>query len=545
MVTCQSRVQRLRSCLKLVAQASSLRSTASHGVTSPRKDASDGRQDACPTGFFKHVLKFKGRRVACLAITALLSAASLDARELSEYKIGDRVEEDISTLTTLVVIDPEATAVLKEKEGERVPVIFRFHPKAADEAVTALHENFVSMRSNFLNAIEQNFGERELTADSIASSKFTRFVTTFQRQNPGFPLTTALATAWATGEPDDSFEKPLLSALGDQMKLFVRATNAVASGAKVGGTVRLVWCDDGEAITEQMVARHGTNFSKNDFISFQRARTDLQNSFAPEQRAEARYVTSFLRPNCSVEEELTVAMRSKRAEGITAADTYSPGQIIAKRGQVIDNKTIVALDALKEKLAAERLHQIAVNASAKPPVAGKSNWLLLAAIGGGCLIFASVLAILWRRKTSTSMLPAPIESALESTLSAEEKLWRERALAAERRADKAQAVIRKGLIAHLAGWMSDQLVQKLLLQRAHLIDAQEKAVMEVDRLGQRLDTIQSRLQDRLLTYERKITDLEKELDTKDEINRELIKAEIQTIRKQMDAERAKSEGGLN
>lgn len=123
--------------------------------------------------------------------------------------------------------------------------------------------------------------------------------------------------------------------------------------------------------------------------------------------------------------------------------------------------------------------------------------------------------------------------------------WRQRALAAEQRADKAQAVIREGLLGHLARWMSDALVQKLLLQRAHLIESQEKAVTEVDRLGQRLETIQFRMQDRLLAYEREISRLEKELDTKDIINRELIQAEIQAIKRQMDVERVKSESGFN
>jgi molecular chaperone GrpE (heat shock protein) len=48
-----------------------------------------------------------------------------------------------------------------------------------------------------------------------------------------------------------------------------------------------------------------------------------------------------------------------------------------------------------------------------------------------------------------------------------------------------------------------------------------------------------------MVYEQRISELEKELDTKDEINRELIQAEIQNIKRQMDAERVRSESGLN
>ena len=172
--------------------------------------------------------------------------------------------------------------------------------------------------------------------------------------------------------------------------------------------------------------------------------------------------------------------------------------------------------------------------------------MLIDGTAGALLLLAASIRWWTRRKSSVSLLPARLEETLEPTvLTGGDTDWRQRALAAERRAEKAQAVIRQGLIAHLARWMSDALVQKLLLQRAHLIEAQQMAVTEVDKLGQRLDTIHSRMLGRLTAYERRISELEKELVTKDEINRELIQAEIETIRRQMEAERVRGEGGLN
>jgi hypothetical protein len=483
---------------------------------------------------------------ACIAV-ALLSISSLSAKDLAGYKIGDRVEENITTPAPLVIIDAEATAALKEKEGERVPVIFRFYPRAIDEATADFHESFVQTRGKFLDAVEQNFDQRKLDSTALASDKFSQLIVSFQKKNALFPVTTELARIWAGGESDQAYEAPLSASLRDEMKLFIRATNAVPQGAKVGATVRVISYGDNETLTEQLLARHGTNHPKTDFISFQRAKTDLENTFPPEQRAAAKSLSSFLKPNCFVEAQLTIAMRTKRAEGISATENFAAGQLIAKRGQVIDQKIMAAIDALKEKTAAVQLRQLATRASTRPAPVREKNFWLIGAAAGVLLILGASIGLWMRRKSSVSLLPARRDSgALEPPApTAGDKNWQQRALAAERRAEKAQAVIRQGLIAHLARWMSDTLVQKLLLQRGHLIEVQQKAVTEVDKLGQRLDTIHSRMQGRLTAYEGRITELEKELDTKDEINRELIQAEIQSIRSQMDAERARGEGGLN
>ena len=469
-------------------------------------------------------------------VAVLFFAAPLLAKEVADYKIGDHAEEDITAPTSLVVIDSQATAELKSKEGERVPVIFRFYPQAAGEAAAAFHQSFVQTRGNFLDAVEENFDSRKLEADTLASAKFSKLVVSFQKKNPLFPVTTDLARLWAQGESDEPFETPLLSSLAAEMKLYIRATNSIPEGAKVGATVRMVSYADTETLTALMVARHGTNYPKTDFISYPRAKADLLENFPPEQHAAAKYLSSFVRPNCVVESELTIVMRNKRTEGLSVTENFVPGQIIAKRGQPIDQKIFGVLTALREKTAASLQPPAMISV---PPPAKNNRWFIVSAAG---VIFLAIVSVaIWRRKKAVSKLPALIEGAQGSS----RQDWRRRAIAAEHRAEKAHKVIREGLVAQLAHWMSDKLVQKLLWQRSHLIETQQKAAGEMDRLGQRLDTIHSRMHDRLAVYERRIVELEKELDTKDEINRELIQSEIHRIRRQMEVERVAGEGGLN
>ena len=470
------------------------------------------------------------------AVFALLATASLPAKELADYRIGDQLRADLVTPVPLVIIDPEATAELRTAEGERVPVIFRFYPLAGEAVLAAFHDSFAQTRGSFLDAVEQNFEARKLEADTLAAPQFSRLVVSFQKKNPRFPVTTELARLWAGGESDQEFEAPLLAALGGQMKSFIRATNAIPEGAKVGATVRVVSYADTETLTAQMVARHGTNHPKTEFISYPRAKADLQAAYPPEQHAVAKYLSSFLKPNCVVESELTIRLRAKRTEGLSVAASFAAGQVIARRGQVVDEKIMAALLGLKEKTAITAAASLPEAQSVSAPK--MNRWLIAAAAGG--VLFSIVAVILVRRKKPGSLLPARVAGGGRE-LSVDPQGWQQRALSAEHRAEKAQTVIRTGMIAHLGRWMSETFVQKLLLQRSQLIETQQQAVTAVDKLGQRLDTIHSRMQGRLSVYEQRIAQLEKELDTKDEINRELIQAEINKIRRQMEVERVKGE----
>jgi hypothetical protein len=478
----------------------------------------------------------------------LLAAPSLSAKPLAEYKIGDRVEEDVVTDSPLIVLDAEATAVLKEREVERVPVIFRFDPDAIRLATNAFHESFVQARGNFLGAVERTFNQSKLDPAALDSAQFSQLTISFQRRNYLFPVTPDLARIWASGESDQAFEAPLLNSLRDSMKLLISATNVAPSGATIGSTVRLVSCRDNETLTEQMVARGGVDHAKTEFISLQRARTDLLNTFPPEYQAVARHLTSFVRPNCFIDDQLTIAMRTKRAEQISATRAFAAGEIIARSGDVVDKQVMTAVDALNEKNIVLPIPPVA-SVGTKPAIAGHKNvWLIAGAAGAGgavTILFAAAIMIA-RRRSPVSLLPAAADRGnLVAPSTALEESWRRRALLAERRAEEAQAMIRRGFIAQLAYWMSDKLVQKLLSQRTDLLEAQYLAVTQADRLGQRLETIQSRMQDRLAAYEHRIAELEKELDSKYEINRELIQAEIQTIRRQLATERAEGVGGLN
>jgi len=54
-----------------------------------------------------------GSRFALILAVALLPIANLSAKELADYQLGDKAEEDIIATTKLSVVDPEGTAAMK------------------------------------------------------------------------------------------------------------------------------------------------------------------------------------------------------------------------------------------------------------------------------------------------------------------------------------------------------------------------------------------------------------------------------------------------
>jgi chromosome segregation ATPase len=82
--------------------------------------------------------------------------------------------------------------------------------------------------------------------------------------------------------------------------------------------------------------------------------------------------------------------------------------------------------------------------------------------------------------------------------------------------------MRKGLLPHLARLMKDKLFHGVASQRMHLLQTQQAGARQVTELEQRLAKIQSQWQNRLAAYERRIAELEKEITTRDQVNRELL-----------------------
>jgi uncharacterized coiled-coil protein SlyX len=96
-----------------------------------------------------------------------------------------------------------------------------------------------------------------------------------------------------------------------------------------------------------------------------------------------------------------------------------------------------------------------------------------------------------------------------------------------------------GLIAHLAHWLKQGFVQRLLSDRQKLLADQEVAVRKVSSVDERLARLEIKIQEQMAAYEKEIELLNQKLLTAREENLELIRSQIKFLKSEMETTRAR------
>jgi endonuclease/exonuclease/phosphatase family metal-dependent hydrolase len=143
-------------------------------------------------------------------------------------------------------------------------------------------------------------------------------------------------------------------------------------------------------------------------------------------------------------------------------------------------------------------------------------------------------------KSASQRAPQPIIHVESSgTTQTQTEALRQRAVTAEQREARANAVIRMSLIPHLTQWLKQKLMRKLIADRAQLLETQQVAAHKVMDVEARLSRIEEQIQRQNETYQARIEALTRELLTAKEENRELIRARIAQVKAEMEAARAR------
>lgn len=494
-----------------------------------------------------------------LAIGVVGIISSGLAKDPAEYRVGDQIAEDVITPVPLMVVDPIATKALKDREENRIPVIFRYNEAALANVEAGLRETFSLARSNFLSLVEENFRRPQLDARQMESEQFQRVIETFKRRNKTFPLSEEMAREWASGNLVLPEQIALSARVHQAMEGLIRYDN-LTNTPKLGSLVLLVPVkNEGETINLQDVKARGYNEPRTNVLTMSRARLALLERFAPDEEEMAKFATRCLRENCYVESDLTRAARARHTDPLFVADNYQAGQVIARKGQLVDARVMAALSQLQEKTVAGRLaaqveheREKAERETAQVTQIRENNrWLIIGLVAAGVTLVLVLLVLVLRRRREPAMPPlaltgtatAPLLNAPGETITgfSNTDTWQQRALAAEEKAARAHEAIRAGALAQL----KEKLVGNLVSQREQMLETQQSAAAEMAELEKRLNELHAPLQERLRVYETRIADLEKALAAKGEENRELIRAKIEMMRKQLETERSKTEVQFN
>lgn len=182
-----------------------------------------------------------------------------------------------------------------------------------------------------------------------------------------------------------------------------------------------------------------------------------------------------------------------------------------------------------------------VATEAKPDRAG---WWMVGTFGIIIGLLSSVAFFLWRRgdgnpgarapQSTLTLVTAPPNTATHPSPAED---WKQRALVAEAMAGRQGQILREKLMPELAEFAKQSLVQGLCAQRNALIETQQVAQQALVELESRLAALQLSLPERIRAYEKRIGELEKEVETQGEEVRELTRATLVLVRKKLEDER--------
>ena len=270
-----------------------------------------------------------------------LTSAGL-AKELADYRPGDQLEEDVITPVSLMVIDPIATKALKDKEEYRIPAIFRYDKSALATAEENLRDTFTLARSNFLFLVEDSFRSTRLDETQMESDLFRRVLETFKRRNKTFPLSDAMAREWATGSSVLPEQIALSARIHQAMEGWIRYDN-LTNAPKLGSQVTLVAVNSmDERVTLEDVKTRGVTEFRTNLLTMSRARLALLEQLSDIEADIAKFATRCLRENCFLEADLTRIARARHTDPLLVADNFQAGQLIARKGQMVDAKIMAA-----------------------------------------------------------------------------------------------------------------------------------------------------------------------------------------------------------
>ena len=340
----------------------------------------------------------------------------------------------------------------------------------------------------------------------MESAQFRQLVIDFRREHPGFPITVIKAGRWAQGDYEEKIQKQFSEKLRAIAKKTICADDAPA--ASEGEELRVI---SREAVSKPGVdlAESSAVIRRSNLVSLRRAREMLQSQLPREQHATASYLAGFLETNAAYDADLTRRLREQRAESMFVFHTFDEGQLIIRRGEKVDAKIKMALDAL----------------NVRPPatVTGINPWRQRGLWVAAGFFLAMAIFIFGR-----SLLRAGGSAASAHNV-----------VVLPRVGEEGQ-ILEARLMPHLARALMNKLVRGLISQRARLLTTQTSGTEQLNELEQQLEQISTRLQVRQASYEKRIEELESELAAAEEENRELIRAKIREARENLELAKAQA-----
>jgi hypothetical protein len=448
--------------------------------------------------------------IGLLAVAAqgLLVGARWWREQVPDYQAGELADRTVTTPTRLIVQDPAATEAARQREGRRLPPLYRFDARVADQAADRFLKDYQHRHGLFMQGLSREW-PLPLGAEEIESARFADYQTAFRLAHPDFPLTEELAHAWATEATAHPLRDATVAILRAALRQYVVEDELPAAAAGHAEVLVTAPVAAGGLSSGAEVESHASRLQRRVMVPLAKARTRLGSDLARHGGQWSDYAARFAAPNITFDEALTLAARADYAREVVVNVEFQPGDSLSATAQPVTAGQAAALNALRQ-------HYLAL-AQAR----GREEWWP-AALG----LLLLVTGILILRLSRPRFHPAARGNLIVSTPALPQPTEAE--------------ALRQSLMQQLAGWLKQHFVQRLVQQRNDALAAEAHATSQVDLINQRLTRLQPEIRERVAEYERRIAQLERELTGANEVSTELIKTKISLARKELEIEKAKS-----
>ncbi len=452
--------------------------------------------------------------VAVGLLALLVQALLIGARSWSEYvphyPTGALADRTVVTPVALRVLDPEATEIARAKEGRTVPPLFRFDAGASDLAVERFLKDYNQRHSLFLQGLRRRWPAPP-SSDELASSAFADYLTAFQLAHPDFPLSDQMAASWATESDQDPLRNQTAAAIRNVLRQYVVADELPADTSHHADVYLSPPRDAGGVTQPDQLAERATRIQSRVMFSVSRARSQLRREVASAGPAWGDFAARFIAPNLTFDQTFTTTARTELTRDVNVYTEFQAGDPLVRAAHPVSEVQSAALQELRSHYATATAGR------------GWTPWWLGGV--GLLLICGGVLTGMPGR----TVIPAGARAGLAATTAGE-------AMALPLPLPEA----RSGLMNNLAAWLKLRFVQRLIEQRNEAMGAQAEASNQVEVLSDRLTKLHPEIRERVAEYERRIAQLEHELNSSNEVTRELIKTKISLARKELEIEKARS-----
>lgn len=441
-----------------------------------------------------------------VAVVSVRADTDPQAPTLPEYHLGEVAAADLVVPEKVRPIDRGLGLGLSAEVLPEQIWVFRRDLGATARVVEQLQADFVRTQDRFRKTLVAAFGELPVNRRDVNSVRFRSLQATFQNENDGFPVNYQLAVAWAYELDDSHFFLPVSLSVFECFVGRAVLPDAVALPDYVAEVLVLPMENaiDADSIEEALQGSVLIGGTSVDSVSVIRER--VYRALAGESLVLADYVARSVRSNATVDESLTARLREQRIAVDALADQLTEGALILQQGEIVTEShldLVAALRAAMEPLPAD---------SRGDPDFGRGflerYGFWISGIGLVCLAAGVWFLMVARR--GRSRLPALIREPSDPA-------------AGFRSARAEDSIIVQAL--------RDKTVQALYSQHQQFLRHEQSATDLLRELEEVIANLEPRTQDKLREYETRIRELEEQLAEKEDENRELIRVQIASTRR--------------